>query len=93
MTLDDLHIVHRDLKPDNILISPNGHVAIADFGFAKMFSKATWPSARMHQAMGTCGYIAPEMFDEHIGEIGYTSAVDTWAFGVILFEMFLGKVS
>jgi len=29
------HIIFRDLKPENILIDFNGHIKLADFGFAK----------------------------------------------------------
>ena len=91
--LDDLHMVHRDLKPDNILVSPTGHLAIADFGFAKHFSAKTWPTAKMTQAMGTPGYFPPEMFSKDLHAVGYTSSVDRWGLGMILLEMFLGEVS
>jgi serine/threonine protein kinase len=84
--------VHRDLKPDNILISPNGHVAIADFGFAKLFSRKHWADARMTEPLGTAGYIAPEILERHLATTGYSNAVDVWGFGMILLEMLLGRV-
>lgn len=91
--LDDLHMVHRDLKPDNILVSPTGHLAVADFGFATHFSAKTWPTVKMTQAMGTPGYFAPEMFSKDLYRDGYTSSVDRWGLGMILLEMFSGEVS
>jgi serine/threonine protein kinase len=92
LTLQTLHIVHRDLKPDNVLISPNGHLAIADFGFAKWFPKKRWAEARMTEPLGTAGYFAPEILDHHLPTVGYTSAVDVWGYGLILFEMLIGRV-
>ena len=91
-SLHSLHIVHRDLKPDNVLISPNGHLAIADFGFAKSFSSKHWTDARMTEPLGTAGYLAPEILDHHLPTTGYSSAVDVWGYGMILLEMLLGKV-
>jgi serine/threonine protein kinase len=91
-SLHSLHTVHRDLKPDNVLISPNGHIAIADFGFAKSFSRKRWTDARMTEPLGTAGYLAPEILDHHLPTAGYSSAVDIWGYGMILLEMLLGKV-
>jgi serine/threonine protein kinase len=81
------------MKPDNVLISPNGHLAIADFGFAKSFSRKRWGSARMTEPLGTAGYLAPEMLDHHLPTVGYSNTVDVWGYGMILLEMFLGKAS
>jgi serine/threonine protein kinase len=91
-SLHSLHIVHRDLKPDNVLISPNGHLAIADFGFAKSFSTKRWADSRMTEPLGTAGYFAPEILDHHLATAGYSSAIDVWGYGMILLELLLGKV-
>ena len=48
-------IVYRDLKPENILIDLNGHVKIADFGFAKVLKDRTYTMC------GTPEYLAPEI--------------------------------
>ena len=91
-SLHSLHIVHRDLKPDNVLISPNGHIAIADFGLARSFSRKRWANCRMTDPVGTAGYLAPEILDHHRRTTGYSSSVDVWGYGMILLEMLLGKV-
>ena len=92
-SLHSMHIVHRDLKPDNILISPNGHLAVGDFGFAKSFSGKRWANARMTEPLGTAGYIAPEMLDHHLSTVGYSHSIDVWGYGIILLEMLIGKVT
>lgn len=89
--LHKLRVVHRDLKPDNILVTPNGHIAVADFGLARPFTRKLGPQSLMYEDVGTPGYFAPEFFHLPEGE-GYTSAIDTWGFGVILYEAYTGKV-
>ena len=53
--LHTLDIIYRDLKPENILLNYDGHIKVADFGFAKPCSLSTWTLC------GTPDYLAPEV--------------------------------
>ena len=76
-------VVYRDLKPENILLTAGGHIKLADFGFAKVLGG----SERTYTVCGTPEYIAPEIVNNE----GHGHAVDWWAFGVLLFEMLVGR--
>jgi len=81
------NIIHRDLKPENLLLkrqprSPSDiEIKIIDFGLSKELSE---PVARTF--LGTRGYLAPEMIQRK----NYTTAVDAWALGVIIFVLLCG---
>lgn len=53
--LHSLDIIYRDLKPENILLNIDGHIKVADFGFAKLCTSTTWTLC------GTPDYLAPEV--------------------------------
>ena len=77
-------ITHRDLKPENIFVvekSPNWWVKIGDFGISK---RIRGNSTYLHTAIGTELFMAPEVLDEDNLK-GYTSAVDLWALGCVLY--------
>jgi len=80
-----LNIIHRDLKPANILIAEDGTLRLTDFGVAHMGSKQRVTDTGV--GMGTLEYLAPETLN---GE-GIDERADIWAFGMILFEMLVGK--
>jgi len=84
-------IVHRDVKPENIMIEPDGHVMLVDFGIAKIRGDVlagievskTEPGMRM----GTYYYMSPEQASgDDVDEL-----TDVWALGVVLYEMVTGK--
>ncbi|KZP05909.1 kinase-like protein, partial [Athelia psychrophila] len=89
--LHSLNIVHRDLKPSNILVSPNGHLAIANFGLSHAFDSELSSTSIMYKPCGTPGYFAPEMISPEATSKGYNSAVDIWGYGMILLELFAGQ--
>ena len=87
--LDAAHaqgIVHRDVKPANLMIRPDGSVALTDFGIAHSVS------AGHLTATGTmlcsAGYCAPEMATAS----DVTPAVDVYALGVVAYECLTGHL-
>jgi len=81
--LHSMGVVHRDLKPENVLLRPDGHVCLTDFGLAKEVGDNT----QVRTLCGTSEYMAPEMLLRN----GYTKAVDWWSLGALFFEMLAGK--
>ncbi|XP_042201454.1 cyclin-dependent kinase 20 isoform X2 [Callorhinchus milii] len=75
-------IMHRDLKPANLLISSTGHLKIADFGLARVYSNEG-DRLYSHQ-VATRWYRSPELL---YGARRYDEGVDLWAVGCIFGEL------
>lgn len=76
-------ILHRDLKPQNILVSNNGVLKLADFGLARSFNFPLKPR-NLTKEIVTLWYRAPELL---LGEKQYSTAIDIWSVGCIFAEI------
>lgn len=86
--LHSRQIVHHDLKPPNIRITPQGHLALLDFGAAQYFG-AGHESAKPLELYGTEGYLPPEL-EEGDGHWAADVRTDIFALGCIIYEMIAG---
>ena len=78
-------IIHRDLKPPNILVTPDDHVKITDFGIVKVVGSETTDT---HGAgYGSPRYVSPEQAEGL--EVDQRS--DIYSLGIILYEMLTGE--
>ncbi|CAI5712274.1 unnamed protein product [Peronospora farinosa] len=78
------HVIHRDIKPENLLLSDEGTIQLADFGWS---SANVTAANRRDTLCGTLDYLSPEMIR---GE-KYDESVDIWAVGIIMYELLVGK--
>jgi eukaryotic-like serine/threonine-protein kinase len=75
----DNGVLHLDVKPDNVLVTRDGRVKVADFGIAALSTAA----GHGHGAGGTPGYMPLEQIrGEELDE-----RTDVWAFGILVYEM------
>lgn len=78
-------IVHRDIKPENLIVEPNGHTRIMDFGIAR--SVRVGSSIDAVGSAGTLGYLSPEQLRGEPGD----ARSDLYAVGVVLYEILCGR--
>lgn len=79
-----LFVIHRDIKTDNILLDDNKKTAkLADFGFVKQVDISRNYTASIQ---GTLAYMALEIIEGR----KYDTAVDIWAFGIVILQLLLG---
>jgi len=83
-------LVHRDLKPSNLLLNEECLCKVADFGLARSLralKRGEESASVLTDYVATRWYRAPEIL---LGSPSYTKAVDMWAVGCIVAEMFVG---
>lgn len=78
--LQDRKIIHRDIKPENVLISKDGQVKLADFGFARSFAE----DQSLTNYISTRWYRAPELI---LKFKRYGSEVDVFALGCLMVSL------
>ncbi|MEE2830193.1 MAG: serine/threonine-protein kinase [Myxococcota bacterium] len=81
-----LLIVHRDLKPANLIITPEGHVKILDFGIAWATERGV-DATREGMTKGTLPYMSPEQ----VHGLPVDGRSDLYSLGTIVFEMLVGE--
>ncbi len=103
MAVHGAGLLHRDLKPSNVLVRPDGHVVILDFGLVAELEDAlrragaspTVPlvgdsgkvTGRERRVVGTVEYMAPEQ----AAGLPLTGACDWYSAGVMLYEALTGR--
>jgi len=78
-------VLHRDLKPQNLLISRDKVLKLADFGLGRAFAI---PVKKLTHEVVTLWYRPPDVL---LGSTSYGTGVDMWSVGCIFAEMAIGK--
>jgi serine/threonine protein kinase len=73
------NIIHRDIKPANIIVMPDGHIKVTDFGIARIESSELTMTGT---AMGTPNYMSPEQCHGQTID----GRADIFSAGVILYQ-------
>ena len=82
-------VLHRDLKPANILLDEAGEPLVSDFGLARRIGDTTPGLTQSGAALGTPGYMAPEILSH--GSAAATTASDVFSMGALLYALLAGR--
>ena len=81
-------VIHRDIKPDNILLTKDGKVKLADLGLAKQLGEKTGGLTLTESPMGTPDYMSPEQIEDskHVD-----ARSDLYSLGCTFYHMLTGS--
>jgi len=82
-------VIHRDIKPQNIIITPEGKVALVDFGLVKLWNAQDPRTRTVMRGAGTPEYAPPEQYDMGMGHTDPRS--DIYGLGATLYHAITGQ--